>query len=72
MTATMTGRSEELDLAEARDRLEAAAEEAKRLEEEGAGWEANAAWKRYELIKGAIAAQERRARLARRLGAAGP
>jgi hypothetical protein len=72
MMPTMIGRSEEMDLAAARERLEAAAEEAKRLEDEGAGWEANAAWKRYDLIKGAIAAHERRQRLAGRLGAAGP
>jgi len=57
----------ELDLADARRRLLAAGEEAKRLEDAGQGREANAAWERYEIIRGAIEAQERSARVARRL-----
>jgi hypothetical protein len=56
----------ELDVAAARRRLAAAAEEAKRLEEQGEGFAALDAWKRYELIANAIAAHERRARAAAR------
>jgi hypothetical protein len=56
----------ELDVIRARERLEAAAEEAKRLEDEGVGFAAGEAWERYELIKKAIAAQERSERVARR------
>ena len=63
----MTEVASELDLDDARRRLLAAGEEAKRLEDAGAGHEANAAWQRYELIRGAIEAQERSARVARRL-----
>jgi hypothetical protein len=51
----------ELDLSDARRRLAEAARDAKRLEDSGHGLEANAAWERYELIRGAIAAQERAA-----------
>ncbi len=57
----------ELDLSDARRRLEEAAEEAKRLEDAGRGFDAHAAWQRYELIKGAIEAQERSGRAAERL-----
>jgi hypothetical protein len=57
----------ELDLADARRRLLAAGEEAKRLEDAGEGREAHAVWQRYEIIRGAIEAQERSARVARRL-----
>lgn len=57
----------ELDVEDARRRLAEAAEEAKRLEDSGAGFEANEAWKRHQLIKGALEAQERKARAARRL-----
>ncbi len=51
---TMTA---ELDLADAQRRREEAAERAKRLEEQGDGWAAMAAWKEYELIGAAIEAQ---------------
>ncbi len=57
----------ELDVGDARRRLHAAAQEAKHLEDAGRGFEANAAWERYELIAGALEAHERRARVARRL-----
>lgn len=57
----------ELDLEDARRRLASAAEEAKRLEDAGAGFDAHEAWSRYELIRGAIAAQERSLHAARRL-----
>ena len=57
----------ELDAEDARRRLREAAEEAKRLEDAGAGWEANEAWKRHLLIQGAIEAQERKERAARKL-----
>ena len=56
----------ELDLGEARERLEKSAAEAKRLEASGPGHAAQAEWERYQLIADAIAAQERRARLAER------
>ena len=49
----------ELDVADAIERRERAAATAKRLEEDGDGWAALAAWKEYELISTAIAAQER-------------
>jgi hypothetical protein len=52
----------ELDLDDARRRLAEAAEEAKRLEDQGAGFAAFDAWERYQLIANAIAAQERDAR----------
>ncbi len=45
------------------------AEEAKRLEDAGKGWEANDAWERYLTIKNAIAAQKRCERVAMRLAA---
>jgi hypothetical protein len=62
----------ELDLDDARRRLAEAAEEAKRLEDAGEGFAANAVWERYQLIADAIEAQERRARVAERLaGSAG-
>ncbi len=67
--SSVTDASPELDLADARARLRAAADEAKRLEDAGQGLEANVAWERYELIRGAIEAQERSARVARRLAA---
>jgi hypothetical protein len=54
----------ELDSVQARARLAAAAGEAKRLEDAGRGREAVAAWERYQLIKQALAAQERSARAA--------
>lgn len=57
----------ELDVEDARRRLGEAAEEAKRLEDAGAGWEANEAWKRHLLIKSALDAQERKERAARKL-----
>lgn len=60
-------RKPELDVNDARRRLADAAEEAKRLEEAGQGWEANEAWKRYLLIKGALESQERKERAARKL-----
>lgn len=60
----------ELDLADARRRLAAAAAEAKALEDRGRGFEASAAWERFQLIGNAIAAQERRARVAARDDAA--
>ncbi len=60
--SVMTDRASELDVATARLRLAATAEEAKRLEEAGEGFAALEAWKRYELIANAIAAQERRQR----------
>ena len=59
-----TGPRPELDLAEARERLRGAAEEAKRLEGAGRGFEGNREWERYELIRGAIEAQERSGRRA--------
>jgi hypothetical protein len=52
----------ELDLENARRRLAEAAEEAKRLEEQNAGFAVFEAWDRYQLIANAIAAQERDAR----------
>jgi hypothetical protein len=52
----------ELDLEDARRRLVEAAEEAKRLEEQNAGFAVFEAWDRYQLIANAIAAQERDAR----------
>jgi hypothetical protein len=52
----------ELDLEDARRRLAEAAEEAKRLEEQNAGFAVFEAWDRYQLIANAIAAQERDAR----------
>jgi hypothetical protein len=64
---SMTDASPELDLADARRRLRAAAGEAKRLEDAGQGFEANREWERYELIRGAIEAQERTARVAERV-----
>jgi hypothetical protein len=57
----------ELDLEDARRRLAEAAEDAKRLEDAGAGWQANEAWKRHLLIKGALEAQERKEHAARKL-----
>jgi hypothetical protein len=45
------------------------AEEAKRLEDAGQGWEANDAWEHYLTIKNAIAAQQRCERVATRLAA---
>ena len=57
----------ELDVADARRRLAEAAEEAKRLEDSGQGFEANEAWKRHLLIKGALEAQERKERAALKL-----
>lgn len=62
----MEARKPELDIEDARRRLTEAAEEAKRLEDARDGWGANAAWKRYTLIKGAIEAQERKERAARK------
>jgi hypothetical protein len=59
----------ELDLDDAQRRMCVAAEEAKRLEDAGRGFEASAAWERYETIRRAIAAQERSARAAKRLAA---
>lgn len=67
----MADTAPELDLADARRLLQAAAEEAKRLEDAGQGFEANREWERYELIRGAIEAQERSARVAQRLAARG-
>lgn len=64
---TTPSRGAALDVEDARLRLRAAAEEAKRLEDAGRGFEANAAWERYELIAGALEANERRARVARRV-----
>jgi hypothetical protein len=61
-----------LDLDDARRRLAAAAEEAKRLEAQGAGFAALEAWKRYELIANAIGAQERRRGVAQRLRTPAP
>jgi hypothetical protein len=61
---TMSGT--ELDLDDARRRLAAAAEDAKRHEERGEGWAAMAAWKRYEMISAAIEAQARSERAAGR------
>jgi hypothetical protein len=55
-------REAELDLEDARRRLVEAAEEAKRLEEQNAGFAVFEAWDRYQLIANAIAAQERDAR----------
>jgi hypothetical protein len=52
----------EIDLAEARRRQYAAAEEAKLLEDRADGFASLAAWERYELITNAIEAQERSAR----------
>jgi hypothetical protein len=49
----------ELDLVGAIERRDRAAATAKRLEADGEGWAALAAWKEYELISAAIAAQER-------------
>lgn len=61
--------SAELDVADAIERRDRAAATAKRLEEAGEGWAALEAWKEYELISAAIAAQERsRAAEARALG----
>jgi len=60
MTTERLAVKPELDVEDARRRLAEAAEEAKRLEGAGAGWEAHAAWKRHQLIKGALEAQERR------------
>jgi hypothetical protein len=57
------GSAGELDVVDARRRLAAAAEDAKRLEERGDGFAALEAWKRYELIERAIAAHERRQRV---------
>lgn len=54
----MNGNTPELDLTRARQRQHAAGEEAKRLEDAGHGREASAAWERYELIRGAIEAQD--------------
>jgi hypothetical protein len=62
-------RRPELDIEDAQRRMRAAAEEAKRLEDAGRGFAANAAWERYRLIGQAIAAQERRARAAARRAA---
>lgn len=59
----------ELDTGAAEGRLRKAAEAAKRLEAEGRDVEAVAAWERYELIKQAIAAQERAAGAATRFSA---
>jgi len=62
----VSARTAELDLDEARRRLSAAAAEAKRLEEAGDGYAANAAWIRYQLISDAIEAHERVERIARK------
>jgi hypothetical protein len=59
----------ELDVVEARRRMLKTADEAKRLEDAGKGWEANDAWERYLTIKNAIAAQQRCERAAMRLAA---
>lgn len=67
MFLMMQARKPELDVEDARLRLAQAAEEAKRLEDAGEGWRANDAWKRYGLIKGALDAQERKERAARKL-----
>jgi len=56
----------ELDVEDAKRRMLATAEEAKRLEDAGEGWAANEAWERYLDIEGAIAAQERIGRVAMR------
>ncbi len=56
----------ELDIDDARRRMLETAEEAKRFEDAGAGWEANEAWERYLDIEGAIAAHERSERAAMR------
>jgi hypothetical protein len=61
----------ELDLADAANRRDRAAETAKRLEEQGEGWAALAAWKEYELISAAIEAQERSRRAAQRAASSG-
>lgn len=66
-TFPVRARRPELDVEDAQRRLAAAAEEAKRHEDAGEGWAANEAWKRYTLIKGAIDAQERKQRAARKL-----
>lgn len=58
--------STELDLEDARRRLAASAEDAKRHEEQGEGLAAMAAWKRYELISAAIEAQARSERASNR------
>lgn len=63
MAATPRNR---LDVEDTQRRMRELAESAKRLEEDGRGWDANAAWVRYEELKSALAAQERRA-AARRL-----
>jgi hypothetical protein len=55
----LTMNEPEMDVADAIARREHAAEQAKRLEDEGDGWAALAAWKEYELIAAAIDAQER-------------
>ena len=55
------------DLQDAEQRRDEAAREAKRLEDAGRGFEANAAWVRYERISGAIEAQARVERVRREL-----
>ena len=57
----------EIDVADARRRLDDAAATAKAHEDSGDGNAANAAWERYELIKRALEACERRASVAARL-----
>jgi len=64
----MTDNGTELDLDAARQRLAAAAEEAKRLEEQNAGFAVFEAWDRYQVIANAIAAQERDMRARARMG----
>lgn len=54
------------DREDAERRRDEAAEEAKRLEDAGDGHAAGAAWERFERIRGAIAAQERIARVRER------
>jgi hypothetical protein len=59
----------ELDIADAKRRMLHTAEEAKRLEDAGQGWEANDAWENYLTIKNAITAQQRCESVAMRLAA---
>ena len=65
----MPNRAPELDVEDARRRMLETAEEAKRLEDAGEGWAANEAWERYLDLEGAIAAQERSERAAKRWAA---